>query len=148
MPGVADNMSEGLITFGEKTQNTALVGDGAVVLKQVLDAYESHVGANEKCVLAFPAMVIRPDVRTEALVGVFPTRVIAAWRKGVFKKRTESVVIDRGTITKAQWYVSRKPSTQGATMLEIVAGETHTFALPKGDAKVADLIREAIAPRA
>jgi len=69
MPGVADNMIEGLTTFGEKTQNTALARDGAGVLKQVLDAYEGHVRANEECVLAFPAMVIRPDIRTEALVG-------------------------------------------------------------------------------
>jgi len=46
MPGVADNIIEGLTT------NTALAPAGAGVLKQVLDAYEGQVGANEECVLA------------------------------------------------------------------------------------------------
>jgi hypothetical protein len=146
MASVEDNIIEGLTTFGEKTQDVALAKSGAGVLRQVSDAFENNGAASEECVLAFPAMVIRPDVRTEALVAVFPSRVIAAWRKGAFKKRTESVVIDRSRVTDAKWYVSQKASTRGATMLEIVAGETHTFALPKGDARVADLVRETIKP--
>ncbi len=52
MPGVADNIIEGLTTFCVETQNTALAPAGAGVLKQVLDAYEGQVGANEECVLA------------------------------------------------------------------------------------------------
>ncbi len=50
MPGVADNIIEGLTTFCVETQNTALAPAGAGVLKQVLDAYEGQVGANEECV--------------------------------------------------------------------------------------------------
>lgn len=148
MATVKDNIIEGLTTLAEQTQNMAPAHDGALVLNQVLDAYEGNVEPAEDCALAFPAMAIRPDIRTEALVAVFPSRIIAAWRKGVFKKRTESVVIERDKVTKAAWHVSSKPSTRGATMLEIVAGETHTFALPNGDAKAADLICETIAPTA
>jgi len=148
MPTVADNLIEGLVTFSEKTQNIGVARDAGALLRQVLDAYDGTIGPNEECIIAFPAMVIRRDVRTDALVAVFPSRIIAAWRMGTFKKRTECVTINRATITKAEWYVSRKASTQGATLLDITAGETHTFALPKGDAKAADLVRETIAPKA
>ena len=144
MANTHDQITQGLMTYVEKTQDQSVIGEAALLYRSVADAYLSMVQPLEVCELAFPSMIIRSDIRASAFVAIFPTRVIIAWRKGSFRKRTEHVEIQRSKITKANWHVSQKASTRGATLFEIVAGETTTFALPQGATKAADIIKQAL----
>jgi hypothetical protein len=144
MANVQDSVLAALAKYGDLSSDKADAAFGGGVYRSVADVVDASAPAGEECALAFPAMIIRPDIRDAAFVAVFRTVAIVAWRKGVFKKRTEHVKVRLNEVTSAQWHVSNRPSSRGATLLEISAGgETTTLGLPKGKPPTADLLRDA-----
>jgi Mce-associated membrane protein len=143
MPRVDEQIVEGLTAFGEVVADAQLARFAALTYKSVADAFDRLVQPDEACVLAFPAMIVRPDIRTQAFVAIFGDRAIVAWRNGVVRKRTEHVVIRFDDVTSAEWDISSRSSTRGATLLKIDAGETSTIALPLGERTFANMVRDA-----
>lgn len=145
MTSTKDNLIEGLLNFAEAGNDIELGKLGGQMLSQVLDGY-SDVAADEECTFAFPSMMISSSKRVESFVAIFPTRVVTAWRAGgMFRKHTERTVIDRSAITNVRVYTGESPGVRGATLLDIDAGATHTFALPLNSPGVVTAVQEALA---
>lgn len=144
MTSVQGRVRDALAKYGDLTNDKEDAKFGAGIYQSVADAVDAATPAGEECVLAFPAMIIRPDIRTAAFAAIFETKAVIAWRKGAVKKKTEHVVIRLADITSAKWDVSTRPSHRGATLLEIKVGsETTTLALPKAKPQTANLVRDA-----
>jgi hypothetical protein len=144
MTGVQAGIRDALAKYGDLTNDREDARFGAAVYQSTADVVDAVTPMGEACALAFPAVIVRPDIRTAAFVAIFETKAVVAWRKGVFKKRTEHVVIRLADITSAEWHVSSRPSSRGATVLEInVSSENTTLGLPKDKPETAELIRDA-----
>jgi hypothetical protein len=144
MTNIQESILAALAKYGDLSRDTEDATFGEEVYRSVADVVDVAAPAGEECALAFPAMIIRPDVRDVAFAAVFQTKAVIAWRKGMFKKKTEHVVIRLAESTSAKWHVSNRPSSRGATLLEIKAdGESTTLGLPKAKPQTANLLREA-----
>lgn len=141
---VVDILTNGLVNFANATGDGAMVQAGAMVFRDVKDAFVENIKAGDTCTFAFPSMVVLPDIRVECFVAVLNNRVVVAWRKGVIRKTTISRVIPKRTIKQASWAVSNRPGTRGAALLTIIADETINIALPKDKPAVADAIVAAV----
>ena len=70
----------------------------AMALREVRDVFVENISADNTCTFAFPSMVLLPAIRVECFVAILNDRVIVAWRKGLFRKKTVSRVIPKHTI--------------------------------------------------
>jgi len=141
-----DVIVDGLTTYVQLSGDKKDAELGGYIYKTVADAFRSHLSAGDTCALAFPSMIIRPDIRTQCFVAVLDSDVVVAWKKGVIRKTLETEVIPRARITSADVETGSSGATRGATMLTIKAGETVTLALPKGRKDLWAAIRQAVLP--
>jgi hypothetical protein len=144
---VQNILANGLMNFANATGDRSMVQAGAMALREVRDVFVENIKADNTCTLAFPSMVVLPDIRTECFVAVLNDRVIVAWRKGFLRKTTVCRVIPKSTISQAAWAVSKRPDSRGAALLTITADETIDIALPMGKPAVADAVVAAVRAR-
>jgi hypothetical protein len=137
---------DGLMRFSEAMNDLQMGKAGGMVYASVKEAVRPRLGEGTACAIAFPSMIIRPDIRTECFVAVLSSEVIVAWKKGLFRKTVESEVIPRSSIVDATVGAGTSASTRGATLLTIrtKGDRSVTVALPKGKPEVATLIRSEI----
>ena len=88
MPGRVFCRNLGVDHAAVRNDQLKLSGIGSVA-----DVVGAAIPAGEDCTLAFPVMIVRPDIRTAAFAAIFQTEAVIAWQPGVFKKKTEHVVI-------------------------------------------------------
>jgi hypothetical protein len=139
-----DLIIDGLTSYVGISNDSGDIQEGAAAYRQVADALRAAAPLGEKCRLAFPSMVIRPDVRTQCFVAIFESAVVVAWRKGAFRKRVELESLPLRSVTKARAEVSTASSTRGALLMTIDGSTTVTFALPQGRDDIAEGIRAAL----
>ncbi len=136
---------DGLTNFAEATKDVGDARMGGMVYKSVAEVFRQNVKPGDTCAIAFPSMIVRPDVRTQCFVAITSSHLIVAWKKGLVRKTTESEVIPLNAITDAQWEVSTVASTRGAALMHVQAADRKvTFALPKGRADMANVIQAAL----
>jgi hypothetical protein len=143
---VVDILANGLMNFANATGDRSMMQLATMALRDVRDVFVENIKADGICTFAFPSMVVLPDIRVECFVAILNDRVIVAWRKGLFRKKTVSRVILKHTIKQASWAVVNRPGvTRGGTaLLTIIADETIDIALPKDKPAVANAILLAI----
>jgi CBS domain-containing protein len=147
---IDDQMPEvimrGLANYVNATDDTDYLPMGYITYRDVKDVFIENIRPGDTCLLAFPSMVILPEIRVECFVAVLNDRVIIAWRKGLFMKKMVSRVIPKHTIKQASWAVVNRPGmTRGNTiMLTIIADGTIALAMPKDKPAVADAIVAAL----
>jgi hypothetical protein len=140
-----DIIINGLTNFAEATKDVNDAQMGGMVYKSVADVFRQNLKPGDTCAIALPSMIVLPNIRTQCFVAITSSHLIVAWRKGLVRKNTESEVIPLGAITDAQWDVSTAASTRGASLMHVqAAGRSVTFALPKGRADMANVIRGAL----
>jgi hypothetical protein len=150
---VVDILANGLMNFVNVTGDKEMMKLATIVLRDVSDVFVAHIKADDICTFAFPSMTIPPDSQAECFVECFVAilndRVIVAWRRGFFKKKTVILVIGKHTIKQASWAVVNRPGvTRGdAVLLTIIADETIDIALPKDKPAVANAILLAVQAR-
>lgn len=72
-----------------------------MLVKDLGSDLQKLINSTDTCSLAFGSMIIRSDIRTGCVVAVLQDRVIAAWKKGLFKKTVQHVSIPRSAIVSA-----------------------------------------------
>lgn len=145
--GPEDAILEGLSLFGETVQDIPLVRSGAVLYKSLSEAFSAKWPVGETCSLAFPAMIIRPDIRTECFVAISTSHVIIAWKKGLLKKTVEHKVIPLKSITDVQNHVGSNSATRGASLITISAEDQTTIALPIRNVALGELVKSTLLGR-
>jgi len=141
---VWDIIFAGVMQYVNATNDGDYILMAQSVYRDVKDVFLANIRPGDTCVFAFPSMVVQPEIRVECFVAILPDRVIVAWRKGLFMKKTVSRVIPKHTIRQASWAVSNSYGSQGAALLTIVADETTNIAMPKGKPAVADALVAAV----
>jgi hypothetical protein len=143
---VVDILANGLMNFANATGDKSMVELATMALRDVRDVFVENIKADDTCTFAFPSMVVLPDIRVECFVAILNDRVIVAWRKGLFRKKTVSRVIPKHTIKQASWAVVNRPGVTrgGAALLTIIADETIDIALPQDKPAVANAILLAV----
>jgi hypothetical protein len=138
---VDDAVSDGLTNYVNLAEDHSAVQEGAQAYRAVAETIRQNVAPGEGCSLAFPSMIIRLDVRTQCFVVVTDSKVVVAWKKGLFKKAGQSEVILRSELIGTD--VESTPA--GITVLKISgAGKTVSVALPKGRSDLGKAIGKAI----
>ena len=141
-----DVIIDGLAKYVELSGDQQDVQMGAAVYKSVADAFRSRLSPGVTCALAFPSMIIRPEIRAACFVAILDSEVVIAWKKGTFKKSLQTEIVPKNEITSGDVETSSSGATRGATLMKITAGMTVTFALPKGRPDIWSAIGEAIFP--
>lgn len=144
MPVADDVIAEGLTNYVQISGDQREIQMGAGLYRSLAQAFRDHIFDRDSCSLAFPSMIIRPDIRTSCFVAILDSKVVVAWKKGVFKKVIESEPIPKNRISSAEVETSSSGAMRGATLMKITAGETTTFALPKGRPDIWEAVRTAI----
>ena len=139
-------LANGLMNFVNATGDKSRLEMATIVLRDVKDVFFENIRANDTCMFSFPSMVVLPEIRVECFVAVLNDRVIVAWRKGLFMKKTVSWVIPKHTIKQASWAVVNRPGVTrgGSALLTIIADDTIEIAMPKDKPAVADAIVAAL----
>jgi hypothetical protein len=139
-----DAILEGLSLFGETVQDIPLVRSGAVLYKSLSEVFSANWPVGETCSLAFPAMIIRPEIRTECFVAISTSQVIIAWKKGLLKKTVERKIIPMRSIKEVKNHVGSNSATRGASLVSIVADDEMTFALPNRTPALGELVNRTL----
>jgi hypothetical protein len=141
-------IARGLENFVNTTKDKTDMELAGYVLRDTKEVFIENTRPGDTCLLAFPSMVILPEIRVECFVAVLADRVIAAWRKGLVFKKTDSRVIPKHTIQKVSWAMVNRPGvTRGKSpMLTIITNNDRPieFAMPKDKPAVADMVVAAI----
>lgn len=151
MPSTDNNVSpeivNGLAEYAVALNDRQAAQFGGMVYKRVARELEALVQGDDKCKLAFPSFLVRPDLRAECFVVILQDRLVIAWKAGVFRKSSGSMVIPFASITSIRREKGTASGTRGAALLVISGSQNATIALPvdKTDAAVA-VIRTAIGP--
>jgi len=137
---VVDGLTAFAVGLGEMEMGKA----GAQMYQFVKREVDPLLHPGDECKLAFPTMLIRPDLRIDCLVAILADRVIIAWDKGLIRRKTFSIVIPRASITG----VHRHPgsgATRNAVLLTLSGPVDTTIALPVSKTQAAEaLIRSAL----
>jgi hypothetical protein len=138
-----ETVIDGLANYVELSRDKRDAQLGSAIYKSVAGVFCSNITPGSSCSLAFPSMIIRPDIRTECFVAVLDSSVIVAWTKGLIRKTPQSAVLPRKQIKSADI----EPYGSGATVLKITAGDqTVTIAMPNGRSDIGNAITQAILP--
>jgi hypothetical protein len=145
--GAKEKITDGMAAYLMAVNDRGSLQLGAVAYKSVASEVESLIRAEDVCKLAFPSMIVRPDIRIECLVVVLQDRLIIAWKAGLIRKTVHSMVIPFTGITGIRREKGTSAATRRATLLVISGEQSATIALPtdKMDAAMA-VIRTAIGP--
>jgi len=134
---------DGMTCYVNLSEDSSAIQSGAQTYKPLAGSIRPHITQGVSCALAFPSMIIRPDIRTECFVVVLDSEVVIAWNKGLFRKTTQTEVLSRDQITAVD--VETNPA--GVTLLKIACpGKTVDVALPKGRSDLGKSISEIILP--
>jgi hypothetical protein len=138
-----DKVGEGIENFGLATQDRDLIGLSVHVYQRLAEVFRTHLLPAEPCSMAFVSMIIRPDLRTECFLAMQPSRIVIAWKEGVFRKRLQSLVIDPMLVTD----VSYGPGTgvaRNAYLLKIREKAETVVTLPVDQARLGGQIKHLI----
>ena len=97
-----DVIEGGFVRYVETVDDPTAPAEFRALLADLCSELQRIVKSDDTCSLAFGSMVIRPDVRTGCLVVILQDRVLAVWKKGLFKKVVQSVVVSRSSIHNAE----------------------------------------------
>jgi hypothetical protein len=139
-----ETILEGLTNYVMASGDKREVQAGSMVYKSMANGIRSHISPGDTCSLAFPSMIIRPEIRTNCFVVVLDSKVLVAWKKGLLRKTIEVEVLPKRQISGAEATVSNSGGTRGATLMTVQAEKSVCFALPKGRPDLTDAIRKAI----
>jgi hypothetical protein len=143
---VSEIVVEGLTAFAVGLSDLDLGKTGAQLYQFVKREVDPLLRHSDECTLAFPSMLIRPDLRIECLAAILGDRVIIAWEKGFVRRKTFSIVIPRAGITGVHRHPGSATATHNAALLTLSGSVETTVALPVGKAAAAEaLIRSALA---
>jgi len=140
----SETILDGLAYFGEKIQNEQIVRSGAVLYKSLIQGFSSSWNPKDSCILALPALIIRPEIRTDCFVAISTSSVVIVWKKGLIKKSIESKVVALDAISNIRHYMGDNSATRGASLVAITAGEQITIALPNQTTQLAQLVVNAL----
>lgn len=143
-----DVIVDGLTEYGTRYNDLEGASVGGTLVSLMADVMGPHIHPRDACQLAFPTMVVRPEVRTEGLVAIMADRVIIFWTKGLFRSKTDVEVIPRDSITEVTSGWGTNAATRKAKLVTISHnGVTSEFALPKdGSAFIAADIEAVLRP--
>jgi hypothetical protein len=142
---VSEIIVDGLTAFAVGLSEMELGKAGAQMYQFVQREVDPLLHPGDECKLAFPSMLIRPDLRIECLVAILTDRVILAWEKGFIRRKTFSIVIPRAGITGVHRHPGSNAGTRNAALLTLSGPVETTIALPVGKAGAAEaLIRSAL----
>lgn len=153
MPTARDDLNEkildGLTGYVTALNDRQAAQFGAMIYKRVARELDPLVRPDDVCKLAFPSMLIRPDLRVECFVAVLGDRLVIAWKAGMFRKSAPPLVIPFANITGIRRQAGTSAGTRGAVLLAISGAPGATIALPKGQADTVEaMFRAAIGPAA
>jgi hypothetical protein len=136
---------DGLTNFANLARDRSYLQLGPAVYRSVAEVFRQNLKPGETCSLAFPSMIVRPDLRTECFVAVTSSHLVVAWTRGMIRKKTEWEIVPLMSITDAKWEVSAAPGTRGTILMNVQADRTLTLALPTERAEeVGSAIRSAL----
>lgn len=144
---VIDLLTTGVMNYVALIAEGTAVPVGEQIFRTVREAFQANIRPTDTCNLAFPGMIIRPEIRVECFTMILADRVIVAWQKGIFKKTTVSRVVPKSSIKRVFWQLNYEYSRQGILMLTIVADETVNIGLFTDQRPMADAIARAIDTR-
>jgi len=143
---VSEIIVDGLTAFAVGLGDMELGKAGAQLYQFVKREVDPLLRPSDECKLAFPSMLIRPDLRIGCLVAILTDRVIIAWEKGFIRRKTFSIVIQRANITGVHRHPGSAAATRNAALLTLTGPVETTIALPVGKIQTAEaLIRSALA---
>lgn len=85
-------------------------------VKSVVDPI---VARDREVRVATPAMIIRPEIRTDALLVVTDAHVVVAWSKGLFRPKVSHEIIDRSQIDSVSFGAGTTAATRSARVLTL-----------------------------
>lgn len=138
---VSEKIVDGLTEYAQALGDLGAAKMGGALYRSVAPALRAAITRDDSCRLAFPTILIRPDLRAGCLVVVLGDRIVLAWKAGMFRKpASQTVPIDAGTEVRRQ--SGTGASLRGAQLLVISGSPGATVALPvdKPDAAAAVFI--------
>src|SRR5688572_19700918 len=110
---------DGLTAFAVGLGDMELGKAGAQMYQFVQREVDPLLRPGDEGKLAFPSMLLRPDLRIECLVVILSDRVIIAWEKGFVRRKTFSLVIPRAGITGVHRHPGSGAATRNAALLTL-----------------------------
>jgi hypothetical protein len=145
----SDTIADGLAVFALSTDDDSVTERGAAAYRRVYRTVRQQMRPGDTCRLALPAMMVTPDRRNACFVIVLQDRVLVAYERGLFRSRTESLVIPIPTVTEIRRHTGSTAGLRGASLLTIRGEPSATITLPAGTAdEAAGIIREVLQPTA
>ena len=145
----SDTIADGLAVFALSTDDDSVTHAGAAAYRRVYRAVREQMRPGDSCRLALPSTIVTPDRRIACLVIVLQDRVLVAYERGLFRRRTEALVIPIPTVTDIRQPTGSTAGLRGACLLTICGEPSVTIALAARTAgKAAGIIREILQPTA
>jgi hypothetical protein len=141
-----DTIVDGLTAFAMAVDDRSVAEGGAQAYLPLVRTIRELMRPDDRCRLAFPSMIIRPDLRGGCLIIVLEDRVLVVYERGMFRRTTEALVIPITSITDVRRHTGTTPSTRGAALLTIAGRPAATIALtPRLAAATTDALRGVLA---
>jgi hypothetical protein len=138
-----DVVADGLVNLGLATQDKQLVEASRYAYERVAEIFCQKLKTDEKCLLAFPSFLIRPDMRVDCFVTIQPTRIVVGWKQGFFRKRAESLLINPPDVTDVTYGPGSGP-LRNAYLLTIEEREKTVLALPVDQPRLGGQLKDVI----
>jgi hypothetical protein len=135
-------VGEGVVTYAQLLNDLEIAKFAALVLRKVLPAFEQEIHAGDTCKIAFPSVIVRPEIRMECLCAVLNDRLVIAWKPPL--RKVKSLVIPTSTISD----IHREAGTgalRGAQLLVVSGTPSAKLGLTKTNANMeTSIIRNAV----
>jgi hypothetical protein len=143
----SDTIADGLAVFVLSTDDYSVTESGAAAYRRVYRTVRQQMRPGDTCRLALPSTIVTPDLRKACFVIVLQDRVLVAYERGLFRSKTESLVIPIPTVAEIRQHTGSTAGLRGVSLLTICGEPSVTIALPAGTAgRAAGIIREILQP--
>ena len=137
---------DGITAYAAAINDQSVAEGGVLAYRLLAREIRQVMRPGDTCRLALSSTIVTPDVRVGCFVIVLQDRILIAFRRGMFRKTSETVVIPISSITGVRSESGTSIATLGTQLLTIFGEPSVTIALPvRRHVAAANAIRRAIA---
>jgi hypothetical protein len=137
---------DGITAYAAAINDQSVAEGGVLAYRLLAREIRQVMRPGDTCRLALSSTIVTPDVRVGCFVIVLQDRILIAFRRGMFRKTSETVVIPISSITGVRSESGTSIATLGTQLLTIFGEPSVTIALPvRTHVAAANAIRRAIA---
>jgi hypothetical protein len=123
-------IADGITAYATAVNDHSVAEGGALAYRLLAREIRQLMRPGDTCRLALPSIIMTANIRVGCFVIVLQDRVLIAYKRGTFRKTSETIVIPISTITDVYAEPGNTLATLGTHLLTIIGTPTATIALP------------------